>query len=105
MELYEIDKLVAMNIMGWSELDIANFKEVNGYDFEPATNIMDAWMTIERLASDGFMVNVFNCLDFGYRAEVLVPDADNMEDVAANGKTAPESICKAVLKTVGINIK
>lgn len=58
----DLDKAIAIEVMGWSETDYANlYHRPDGEAedaFKPSTEIADAWRVVDRMAELGFVFSV-----------------------------------------------
>lgn len=119
----DINREVAEKVMGWkrdiisglwfeNDHTIARFKE-----FNPPTNISDAWLVVERMRELGFTVDIDNMTSSGvisapynelvsywtvvfepmYGNPATPPPDDHFYGVA---DTAPLAICQAALKAL-----
>ncbi|MEK4883458.1 hypothetical protein NST81_01835 [Bacillus sp. FSL W8-0223] len=116
MNLREIDRLVAEKVMGWkvskgrSGLEWYEANENGKFefirsvtDFEPSTDIRDAWQVVEKLKIAVIPQAGDPPTDMKYLAEIdRQPFGDNYEAYAG---TAELAICLVALKSVGVNIE
>ena len=118
----ELDALVAEKVMGWRLLqwidEVAEDEtwqnddgwywdgrggDYQAYEWEPTTNISDAWLVVEKLINNdkrdtvevSIMVDGTGALVNFYRES-----GDACPQVSAD--TAPKAICLAALKAVGM---
>lgn len=104
-----IDYLIATKVMGWED-NGTPFYGLNGERveskefFNPSDNIQDAWKVVDKLANEEIMTNVKNCLDFGYRVELLMPESYE-GDIEVTKETAPLAICLAALESKNVKLK
>lgn len=102
----EINKLIAEKVMGWQVVEYENIGLVEVetedemfylHEFQPSTNIKDAWEVIEKLQVDWVW-------------EMKMHNSANEVDVQigrwyATNKSVPLAICLAALKLVGEDIE
>ncbi|WP_002145545.1 BC1872 family protein [Bacillus cereus] len=104
-----IDELVAEKVMGWikpPETSILKsmWVETPLGTVHPelpkfSTNIQDAWLVVEKFASEGLYFSIVKWIDGGYVVEI---EKDSLTEVGSyESKTAPMAICIAALKAVG----
>ncbi|MED3650634.1 BC1872 family protein [Heyndrickxia sporothermodurans] len=107
MDNREIDKLIALNIMGWNENQIIEMDDYSRiaindsfvpFEFSPSTDIKDAWLIVEKLSKASDFELSKDCDDSFYICEFLF--ALNKVYVS-RAETAPMAICLAALRTIG----
>ena len=112
MNLREIDRLVAEKVMDWVQGEYAKDKwyykkngQIHGMakfvkDWNPSTNIADAWQVAEKLMKNGLFFNVLKWIDGDFVARF----ENHKVSVKAEAETAPLAICLAALKSVGVEV-
>lgn len=107
----ERDELVALKVMGWRKdhgwdyfadgLTIRTWKESSFKRFQPSTDISAAWEVVEELSARGLYLDIDTHPDF------YLVDVQRRNNVVAYSvaTTAPEAICLAALKAVGVDIE
>jgi hypothetical protein len=103
-----VNDLVAENVMGYVQ---SKFKGQKGWGtldqytwyshFNPAGDIQDAWVVVEKLTKDSDFELSKDCDDSFYICEFLF--ALN-EVYLGKANSAPMAICKAALKAVGVEV-
>jgi Phage ABA sandwich domain len=105
---HEINRLIAEKVMEWEfdgffwETECGNlyFSEGEDNDWNPSTNIQDAWLVTEKF----FGVHI----DTGQGVNepcVTIRDEIGWMVSYAYAKSVPEAICLAALKAKGVEIK
>jgi hypothetical protein len=112
----ERDALVAEKVMGWTkiwynadsddhpEADCANGLCPDGtYTSIPffTTDISATWGVVEKMHQDGFLFDLSNSVGAGYIAQFYKGNYY----VSGYIKSAPEAICIAALKVVGVDVE
>jgi hypothetical protein len=93
----EIDKLIAERVMGWSS-DSLLFG-----DWNPTTNLSDAWVVVEELNLLWCDVGRENC--GGVRYDCTLYDRSDLSDkVNVTADTPAKAVCLAALKFKGVKI-
>lgn len=114
----EAARLIAEHIMGWSTATHRICEEHglyvdDGVDFDPWTNIRDAWKVVERMAQgfgylDGYRLELMQIIDrlkHGENAGKLIWRASFLGPTygTENARTAPIAICLAALKAQDVH--
>ncbi len=113
----EIDRLIAEKVMEW---EVIEYKNINTTviddgefpyeieEFKPSKDMADAWEVVEKLRK----FRAFSIHDAWdeednliYSARFLYADGAHVIEYQAYDKTAPLAICKAALKSVGVEVK
>ncbi|WP_182200111.1 BC1872 family protein [Paraliobacillus salinarum] len=113
----EIDRLIAEKVMDWDIEEFRNIGIVRAYaedevitipdNFCPSESIEDAWEVVGELRKfRGFSIHdAWDEEDnLIYSACFLYNDGAHAIDYQAYAKTAPLAICKAALKSVGVEV-
>ncbi|CDQ41882.1 BC1872 family protein [Virgibacillus salexigens] len=115
MDNRKIDQLVAEKVMGWKVFEYKNINTtviddgeflVEIEEFKPSERIEDAWNVVEKIGKD-FTMNTVNEYDIHVKAgklELIGQYHCNINGFHVYDKSAPLAICKAALKTVGVEV-
>jgi hypothetical protein len=118
MNLREIDRLVAEKVMGWEPVyddgDLISF--ITGYgtlffsdddecEWNPSTDIRDAWLVVEELIDRGYDFNLWRSEQREYNAEFQIQKKDGFVVSYGESDHAPTAICFASLEAVGVDVK
>lgn len=87
----ELDELVEQHVMDG---------DIGCFGFRPSTSILDAWQVVEKLTEKGNVVKIdqdfIGCTcSIGYAGHWAVEQSES----------APQAICLAALKAVGVDIE
>ncbi|MGM7720544.1 BC1872 family protein [Metabacillus sp. Hm71] len=108
MKNREVDYLIATKVMGWEDNDTP-FYGVNGERvaskefFNPSDNIQDAWKVVEKLRKQIIMIDITTSESCYYSA--IRQQGKGLIAGRIKEETATLAICKAALKTKGVDIE
>lgn len=114
--MQNINELVATHVMGWRKETVANISELLPFydvwvegetkyvrveNFNPSTNIADAWEVVEKLSQFDQKYLVWHNES---KVWCFVFAGGTFLRYSADAKTAPLAICLAALKAVGVDV-
>ncbi|WP_049680939.1 BC1872 family protein [Peribacillus loiseleuriae] len=106
---YEIDRLIAEKVMGWTSDGYLYHDMITGdmcsiNEFRPSEDLEDAWLIVEKI-SYGNTELIFD-LELRYKGFwAYFTDGKSDDYSSEQEKTAPLAICVAALKATGVNIE
>ena len=91
----DINKRIAEQIIGWKTGSEFNMLR----PFKPSTDIADAWLVVEKMREDGYMVDVSTLDDLEFEDYMCaVWSLDGNDNTIVKDEKAPMAICLAALK-------
>jgi hypothetical protein len=106
----KIDRLIAEKVMGWekdkkqTERWDTSFGLLHEYDWEPSTDISDAWEVVEKMKEMGFNYFMQDCYTKSHAVTFIhwinTENGKSQKHYDNISETAPMAICLAALKAV-----